>query len=86
MTPDEIDCTNETSVCLDLDVASTHVDALDAYGVTLSHFVGNDSFKRRPIVLTWHRNRLATTNGVTLAFNIPIASSHSTCANFVTVD
>ena len=34
---------NETSGCLNLDVASTHVKALDADGVTLSHFVGNDS-------------------------------------------
>ena len=41
---------------------------------------------RRPIVLIWHRNCLATINGVTLAFNIPIARSRSTCTNFVTVN
>ena len=43
-------------------------------------------FLRRPIVLTWHRNRLATTNGVTWDFNIPFARSRSTCANFITVN
>ena len=43
LTPDEIDCTNETSGCLDLDGASTHVDALDSDGVMLSQFVENDS-------------------------------------------
>ena len=43
MTPDEVDCTNETSGCLDLDIALTHVDALDADVVTFSQFVGNDS-------------------------------------------
>ena len=37
---------------------------------------------RQPIVLTWHRNRLATIDVVTLAFNIPIARSRSTCAKF----
>ena len=41
--PDKIDCTNETTGCLDLDVASAHVDVLDADGVTLSQFVENDS-------------------------------------------
>ena len=43
LTPDKIDCTNETSVNLDRDVASSQVDALDADDVTLSQFVGNDS-------------------------------------------
>ena len=36
-------------------------------------------FSRRPIVLTWHRNHLASINGTMLACNFPIACSRSTC-------
>ena len=43
LTSDKIECTNETSGRLDLDVASTHVDVLDAEDGTLPQFVGNDS-------------------------------------------
>ena len=43
MSPDVIDCTNETSGSLDRDVASTHGCVPGADGVTLSQFVGNDS-------------------------------------------
>ena len=43
-------------------------------------------FLRRPIVLTWHRNCLATAGGVKLASNIPIERIRSTGVNFVTAN
>ena len=42
MPPDKIECTNETSGCLDLGVALKHGDVLGEDGLTLSRFVGND--------------------------------------------
>ena len=39
-------------------------------------------FLRRPIVLAWHRNCWAITDGATLACKILIAFSHSTCVCF----
>ena len=75
---DKIDCTNKTSGWLDLDVESTGRGRSDDVEVYWKRFL------RRPIVITWHRNCLAATDGVTLAFNIPFARSHSTYVNFVT--
>ena len=64
-------------ISLDLEILSTHVD-----GLTFFKFVGNVSLD----VQSLHQNCLATSDGITLACNIPIARSRSTGVNFVTAN
>ena len=42
LSPEEIDFADETSGCIDLDVASQQGDVLNADGLTLFKIVGND--------------------------------------------
>ena len=41
--PEEIICTDETSGCIDLDIASLHEYVMDVGVLTMSKSVGNDS-------------------------------------------